>query len=65
MGIVFVIIGCIGVVVGIVGKEFYVGGDDAIASFDRKSSRWSGRVVFILAGLLLIAFGIKFLLVDR
>jgi hypothetical protein len=51
--------GCIGIVVGFVGKEFYVGDADAISSFDRKSSTWSGRLVAILAGGVLLVGGIK------
>jgi hypothetical protein len=59
MGIVFIIGGLIGIAIGIRGGEFYAGDADAISSFNQKVSSRSGRVVFILAGILLIAGGIK------
>jgi hypothetical protein len=65
MSIGFIVAGIIGVLIGIFGKEFSIGDPDAISSFDRKSSRRSGRVVFVLTGVLLIAFGFKSLLVGR
>ena len=64
MGTVFIICGLIGVILGVRGGKFYIGDPDAITSFKRESSTRSGRAVFIIAGVLLIAFGLKFLIVG-
>ncbi len=61
MGLVFIILGAIGVILGVRGGRFYIGDSDAMTSFNRESSTRSGRTVFIIAGILLIALGIKFL----
>jgi hypothetical protein len=61
MGFVFIIAGCVGVILGIVGDNFTAADPDATTSFNRKVSKRSGRTVFILAGAILIVAGIKFL----
>jgi hypothetical protein len=61
MGVVLIIGGCIGLIVAVKGKIFYVGDADAISSFNRRRSTWSGRLVSAIAGTLLIAVGIKLL----
>jgi hypothetical protein len=65
MGIVFIVGGCIGILVAIFGKEFSVGDADAITSFNQKRSRRSGRLISLVAGLLLLAFGMKVLIVGQ
>ncbi len=65
MGIVFVIGGCVGVLVAIVGKEFWVGDADAMTSFNQRRSRRSGRLISLVAGLLMLAFGLKVLIVGQ
>jgi hypothetical protein len=58
MGIFFVICGGIAIIAGIKGKEFYSADIIALQGFKQKSSKWSGRLVFIIAGVLLLALGI-------
>ena len=65
MGIVFIIVGCLGVIIGLLGREFTAADPDASSSFDRKVSTRSGRIVFVLAGVLLIAAGAKLLFFAR
>jgi hypothetical protein len=62
MGAIFIIAGSIAIVLAFIGKEFGISDPDAMSSFDRKSSKRSGGLVFAIAGIMLIAFGIKFLL---
>jgi hypothetical protein len=51
------------IVGGIFGKDFYKADILALGAFKEKSSRWSGRLVFIVGGVVLIAIGIR-LIVD-
>ena len=58
------IAGIVGIAVGILGKEFYVADLDGIQiKPEKKSSVWSGRLVFITAGILLLFIGIRMILV--
>ena len=59
MGIILVVFGFLAVAAGIFGKDFYQGGF-GLVSFGTKSSTWSGRLVFIVVGILFIAVGIEF-----
>lgn len=61
MGILFVILGCLAIVAGIFGKEFYAADVITGTGYKQKRSRWSGRLIFIAGGLFFIAAGIKFL----
>ena len=61
MGIFFVILGGVLLVGGVFGKDFYVADVLSLAAYKQKSSRWSGKLVFIVVGLGFIALGIKFL----
>jgi hypothetical protein len=65
IGIVLIVFGCIAIAVGIRGGEFYAGGADGIGSFNQRSSKRSGRVVFILAGVGLLAVGVKILVFGQ
>jgi hypothetical protein len=58
MGIVLILAGCVAIAIGVRGGQFYAGDPDAISSFNRKVSERSGRVVFILAGILLFVGGL-------
>ncbi len=62
MGVIFIIAGSVGIVLAFIGKNFTAGDPDAISSFARPVSNRYGRLVFAIAGTMLIAFGIKFLL---
>jgi uncharacterized membrane protein YczE len=62
MGVLFIVFGVGAIVVGILGKDFYTADVIALGEFKQKSSKWSGRLVFCLVGVLLIALGIKFLM---
>lgn len=62
MGMFFVIFGSLAIIGGIFGKDFYAADVIALGKFKQKSSRWSGRLVFIVGGIFLLALGIKFLL---
>ena len=60
MGYFFVILGVVALVIGITGKEFYVDGfEGAEVRPPRKSSVWSGRLVFSVVGVSFIALGVK------
>jgi hypothetical protein len=65
MGFIFIIAGCVAIVLGVRGGKFSIGDPDGMTSFNRESSTRSGRAVFIIAGTLLIAFGLKFLIVGQ
>jgi threonine/homoserine/homoserine lactone efflux protein len=65
MGIILIVLGCIAIAIGICGGEFYSGDPDAISSFNRKILERRGRIVAILAGLLLIAGGVKILVLGQ
>jgi hypothetical protein len=62
MGIIFIIAGSVAIILAVIGKNFTAADPDAMSSFARPVSNRSGRVVFAIAGSMLIAFGIKFLL---
>jgi hypothetical protein len=62
MGILSLIAGSVGILVGIFGKDFYVGDVFATGSYNRKRSTWSGRLISLLAGVSLLALGIVILL---
>jgi hypothetical protein len=50
---------------GLLGKEFYYADIVTLAQGKRRSSTWSGRLVFIVVGVGLIAVGLKFLIDSR
>jgi len=56
------IFGAAAILGGIFGKDFHAADVVALGEFKQKSSRWSGRLVFIVVGLSLIGVGIKMLL---
>lgn len=58
MPIVPIIFGCLAIIGGIFGKEFYAADGEGLGPFKQKVSTWSGRVVFVLVGVGLIATGI-------
>jgi hypothetical protein len=62
MGVIFIIAGSVGIILAFIGKDFSAGDPDAMSSFGRPVSNRSGRLVCAIAGTMLIAFGIKFLL---
>ena len=62
MGILLMIFGAAAILGGIFGKDFHAADVVALGEFKQKSSRWSGRLVFIVVGLSLIGVGIKMLL---
>jgi len=62
MGAIFIIAGSVGIILAFMGKNFTSGDPDAISSFARPVSNRYGRLVSAIAGTMLIAFGIKFLL---
>jgi hypothetical protein len=61
MGILLVVFGALGIAAGIFGKDFYAADVDSLSPFKQRSSRWSGRLVFLLAGAALVAIGVKLL----
>jgi hypothetical protein len=60
-----VICGCAAIAVGILGKDFYQADVLSGAGFKEKSSKWSGRLVFIVGGLFFVAIGIKLMMDAR
>ena len=59
MGVLLVIFGAMAIVGGVLGKDFHAADVIALGEFRQKSSRWSGRLVFIIVGVGLIGIGIK------
>ena len=62
MGILFVVCGGVAIAVGILGKDFHAADVITGLGYRRKTSRWSGRLVFIVVGVFFVAMGVKFLL---
>jgi hypothetical protein len=62
MGFVLMIFGGLAIAGGILGKHFYEADVIGLVASKRKSSTWSGRLVFIAVGVALIAGGIKLLM---
>jgi hypothetical protein len=62
MGIFLMIFGGLAIVGCIFGKNFFAADVIALGAFKEKSSKWSGRLVFVVVGVVLIAVGIKLLL---
>jgi hypothetical protein len=62
MGIYFVVFGCLAIVGGIFGKDFYAADVITLGAYKQKSPKWFGRLVFIVVGIFLWVLGIKFLL---
>jgi len=65
LGILFVICGGAAIATGILGKGFYLGDVLSGNAYKQKSSRFSGRLIFIVAGVFLAALGIKALMGAR
>jgi hypothetical protein len=61
MGVLLVIFGVLAIAGGVFGKDFRAADVVALGEFKQKSSKWSGRLVFIVVGLGLIGVGIKML----
>lgn len=62
MGFLLVIFGCLAIVGGILGEQFFAADVVALGAFNQKSSKWSGRLVFFVVGVGLIGIGIKLIL---
>ena len=64
MGVFLIATGLVAIAAGILSKEFTVADVDSLAEFKpaKKSSTWSGRVVFIGVGAGLVLVGIRLLL---
>lgn len=58
MDFLALIIGVFSIVVGIVGKDFHVADVLSGVGYKQKSSKWSGRLIFILVGVFFMADGI-------
>jgi len=52
-----VLVGAIALGIAVAGKNFGVADADAISSFDRPSSGWSGKLVFALVGIAFLSIG--------
>ena len=62
MGVLLVIFGVLAIAGGVLGNNFQAADVIALGEFKQKSSRWSGRLVFVVVGVGLIGIGIKMLL---
>ncbi len=62
MGMFFVIMGVALVVVGIVGRKFSKADVLSLSGYRQRSSAWSGRLLFIVVGVLFVAWGIRLLM---
>jgi hypothetical protein len=65
VGILLTIFGVVSILGGIFGKNFHAADVIALGEFKQKSSRWSGRLVFIAVGVGLVGIGIKMLLAGQ
>lgn len=65
MGVIFIIARSVGIILAFIGKNFRAGDPDAMSSFARPVSNRYGRTVCAIAGIMLIAFGIRFLLFPK
>jgi NhaP-type Na+/H+ or K+/H+ antiporter len=67
MGVAFILVGIAAIVIGILGKEFYVADILSLSGFRReqRSSTWSGRLVFLVVGAGFVALGAKFLMSGK
>jgi hypothetical protein len=61
MGILLVIFGGLAIAGGIFGKDFYAADVVSLSAFKQKSSKWSGQLVFLFVGAVLVAIGVKLL----
>lgn len=61
MSFVLITFGCAAIIGALFGKEFYAADVETCAPFKEKSSRWSGRLVYLIVGIGLLAIGIKLL----
>jgi len=61
MGIFLVIFGGLAIAGGIFGKDFNAADVVSLYAYKQKSSKWSGRLVFLLVGAGLVAIGVKLL----
>ena len=61
MGVLLVIFGVLAIAGGVFGKDFRAADVIALGEFKQTSSKWSGRLVFIVVGLGLVCVGIKML----
>jgi hypothetical protein len=58
MGVLLVLFGVLAIAGGVLGKSFQAADVIALGDYKQKSSRWSGRLVFIVVGVGLIGIGI-------
>jgi hypothetical protein len=65
MDLLALILGVFSIVVGIVGKDFHAADVLSGVGYKQKSSRWSGRLIFILVGVFFLADGILGLIRGR
>jgi uncharacterized membrane protein YczE len=56
-----VIFGGLAIAGGIFGKDFYAADVVSLSAFKQKSSKWSGQLVFLFVGAVLVAIGVKLL----
>jgi hypothetical protein len=61
-GIVFLISGVIAILAGIFGRTFYKAGPMGVSVFTERRSTWSGRLIFIVVGMMFVALGAKFIM---
>jgi hypothetical protein len=62
IGALLIIFGALGITGAIFAKDFWAADVIALHEFKQKLPTWSGRLVFIVAGLGLIAVGVKMLI---
>jgi hypothetical protein len=62
MGVLLVIFGALTIAGGVFGKDFRASDIIALGEFKQRSSKWLGRLIFIMVGLGLVYVGIKMLL---
>jgi hypothetical protein len=64
--IVVAAVGCIAIVIGCVGKNFYyVKGRQAAVASNKSAPTWLGRTMFLVLGILLVAFSLRHLLFGQ
>jgi hypothetical protein len=59
MSLFSLILGVFSIAVGILGKDFYVADVLSGVGYKQKRSKWSGKLICIVVGLLFLAIGIR------
>jgi len=60
--VLLMVFGVLGIVGGVLGKEFHAADIITLQAYKQKVTTWLGRLVFIIVGVGLVGIGVKMLL---